>query len=356
MTKLRSRQNTIFFVLIFIGISIVSFLMLKPYLSLIALTFLITALFRPFYNGIFKVTRSTFIATVTSVLAVFLSILIPVLFIGYLTYNQVLEFENDVQQFVNSRGVDSIGDVDIENAIDQVNDIIHKIPGTEDVVLTKTEVRDAVSDTLEPAVDFLADRLISYAGSSLSIISGIVVFIVLLATLFPSQEKIIAYYQKISPLEDEIDSTYINKITAMGIAMIKGTFVVAVLQGLLSGFFLWLVGVEYVAFWIIACIFFSVIPLGSGIVTVPIGIIVLLSGNVYGGLLIIFSYILIIGNIDNVLRPRLVPKSAQLHPTLGLLGILGGIQLFGPLGFIFGPIVMIFLTTTLEVYLKYYKD
>lgn len=64
---------------------------------------------------------------------------------------------------------------------------------------------------------------------------------------------------------------------------------------------------------------------------------------------------LFISNVDNVMRIKLVPNNAKLHPLLVLISVLGGIQFFGPLGFLFGPILMITFVTTLEIYLKYYR-
>jgi len=81
----------------------------------------------------------------------------------------------------------------------------------------------------------------------------------------------------------------------------------------------------------------------------------ILLGQTWQGWLIIAGSILIVSNIDNVLRPKLVSKDAVLNPALLLLGVFGGIQMFGFFGFIYGPVLMIFLTTTLELYFKYYQ-
>jgi predicted PurR-regulated permease PerM len=98
------------------------------------------------------------------------------------------------------------------------------------------------------------------------------------------------------------------------------------------------------------------VPIGAGIVAIPLGIIELITGNVGGGIFILLAFILVINNIDNILRPRLVGKDAHLHPALTLVGILGGLELFGFFGILVGPIVLILLVTSLEVYIKYYSN
>ena len=99
----------------------------------------------------------------------------------------------------------------------------------------------------------------------------------------------------------------------------------------------------------------SVIPLGSGIVTIPLGIGMVLFGNVAGGLFIVLWHLLAVTNIDNFLRPILVPREARLDPALMLLAVFSGIAMFGFWGIVIGPVVMIIIVTTISVYLAVYK-
>ncbi len=81
----------------------------------------------------------------------------------------------------------------------------------------------------------------------------------------------------------------------------------------------------------------------------------ILTGNIGGGIIVFIIHMVVISNIDNVLRPKLVPKEAIIHPVLLLLSVLGGVQVFGFFGIIYGPIIMIIVLTTLEVYVKYFR-
>jgi len=94
----------------------------------------------------------------------------------------------------------------------------------------------------------------------------------------------------------------------------------------------------------------SIVPLGGGIVAIPIGIIMMLTGNFWGGLLVVAGHIIIVTNIDNVLRPRLVPKEAKLDSALTLLSVFAGLKMFGFLGIVIGPVIMILIVTTIQVY------
>jgi predicted PurR-regulated permease PerM len=143
---------------------------------------------------------------------------------------------------------------------------------------------------------------------------------------------------------------------AMTTAMVKGQFSIAILQGLTDAALLYIVGVDYFIFWFVFITFLSIIPLGGGIIVIPAGIILILTGNIWQGILLIAGHIIIVTNIDNVLRPRFVPKSAYLEPALTMLGVFAGLAMFGFLGIIIGPVIMIILVTTIKVYLNYLEQ
>ncbi len=97
------------------------------------------------------------------------------------------------------------------------------------------------------------------------------------------------------------------------------------------------------------------IPLGSGIVTIPFGIGMMFFGNIAGGAFVVLFHLIGITNVDNFLRPILVPKEARLDPALMLLSVFSGIAMFGFFGIVLGPVLMILIVTTISVYLAVYK-
>ena len=143
-------------------------------------------------------------------------------------------------------------------------------------------------------------------------------------------------------------------------AMVRGTvlgqFVIALAQGVSGAISIYIAGFHD-GFFIFAILLsaLSVIPLGGGIVSIPFGIGMALFGNIGGGLFVILFHILVVTNIDNVLRPILVPKAARLDSALMLLSVFSGIAMFGFLGLVIGPVLMIVVVTTISVYLAVYK-
>ena len=146
-------------------------------------------------------------------------------------------------------------------------------------------------------------------------------------------------------------------MAAMTKATVRGQLIIAVCQGVASAAVLSLAGLsDLFFFFAVLLTVLSVIPLGAGIVTIPIGIIMILTGNIWQGVLVIANHLIVVTNIDNVLRPRLVPEQARLDPALMILAVFSGMALFGFMGIVVGPVLMIVLVTTVQMYLEVFKD
>jgi len=342
-------QNRTFFFFFFLIVLYISFKLITPFISIIALALITVLLTKPFYDFLYKkLGRKKSLATGLSMIIVFLIFLVPILFILNISIRQANVFYNEVQEFVKGNNVT------YDTVIDKSNEILAKVPFV-DYSLTPNNVREVLKDRIEPTVGFLFGNIVNVSGSLANIVLQVVIYFFLLAALYPTLPNLINYIKRISPLDNKIDDMYIRRVSAMATSMVKGTLVIAIVQGVISGILFFLAGVDYVVFWTFLMIFLSIIPLGSGIVSVPVGVFLILTGNVWQGILLIVSHYLIITNVDNFLRPYLVSKEAELHPVLILLGVFGGIKLFGAFGFIYGPAIMILLVTTLEVYNHYYK-
>jgi predicted PurR-regulated permease PerM len=135
-----------------------------------------------------------------------------------------------------------------------------------------------------------------------------------------------------------------------------GQFVIAVCQGVAGAASIYIAGFHQ-GFFLFAVLLsaLSVIPLGSGIVTIPFGVGMILFGNVFGGVFVILFHLIVVTNIDNFLRPILVPRAARLDSALMLLAVFAGIAMFGAWGIVIGPVLMIVIVTTISVYLAVYK-
>ena len=123
-------------------------------------------------------------------------------------------------------------------------------------------------------------------------------------------------------------------------ATVKGTFVIALIQGTLTGVALWLAGVPGAAFWATVTAVLSIVPgVGPPLVWAPAAIWLMATGRYLEGGLLFAWGALVVGVIDNLLRPMLVGKDSKLSDLMVLISTLGGLTLFGPIGIILGPVV-----------------
>jgi predicted PurR-regulated permease PerM len=159
------------------------------------------------------------------------------------------------------------------------------------------------------------------------------------------------------PLQDRDEQRMLQKFTSVTRATLKGTAVIGILQGGLAGIAFWVVGIPSAVFWGTIMAVLSIIPgIGTALIWGPAVIILAAGGHFLkaGGLGIFCA--LVVGSIDNLLRPILVGKDTQMHELMIFFGTLGGIIMFGIMGMIIGPIVAALFITIWEIYGVAFKD
>ena len=155
---------------------------------------------------------------------------------------------------------------------------------------------------------------------------------------------------------DTYEKKLFDRFTSTTRATLKSTFIVGSIQGILGGLLFWVTGIPGALVWGVVMTALSVIPaIGSFLVWLPAGIIMMAMGNIAQGLTIIIFGSFVIGTIDNILRPPLIGKDIQMHPILILFSTIGGLGLFGVTGVVIGPIIAAFFLGLLDMYELRYK-
>ncbi len=164
----------------------------------------------------------------------------------------------------------------------------------------------------------------------------------------------ILYY---APLDEDDEALVMERFLSVTRATLKGSLVIGAIQGLLAGLAFWACGIQGAAFWGTIMMVLSVIPgIGAPLIWVPAVLYLYASGSAIPATLLLVWCGGLVGSIDNVLRPRLVGGDAKMSDLLILLSTLGGITLFGAVGFVLGPIVAAVFVTLWEVYGRAFAD
>lgn len=318
---------------------------LRGYLELIALAAVLAYLFYPLYARLAKRWNTGLAATLTlfSALAI---VVIPLAGILTMAGIQIKEMIDTISKWVSKNDMSHLGD----QVLGAVNDVLQKIPFVH-LEVTPEKLDSAISTMASTVGNFALSFAKQSVGGIAGTVTSAIIFLYVFLALLGSNKKLVTLVRDLSPMTPEVTDVYLTKIGAMVKATVAGQFIIAAVQGTLGAISIYIAGIHAGFFmFLIFLTVLSIIPLGSGIVTIPLGIGMALTGNVAGGVFVVLFHILITSNADNVLRPLLVPRNAHLAPALMLLAVFAGLSMFGFPGIVFGPVVMIFIVTTINLY------
>lgn len=280
------------------------------------------------------------------------AVIVPLGLLLVLGFVQISAMVRSISAWVSQTDLNTLGD----KTLDAVNGFFDKVPFLHDVDVTQDMLRERMATLAQHAGEWSLGLLQGAAGGLAGALTAAVLFIYVFISLLGNRERVLMLIRKLNPLGEEVTDLYLEKMGAMVRGAVFGQFVIALAQGLAGAASIYLAGFHQ-GFFIFAILLtvLSVIPLGGGIVSIPFGIGMILFGNVFGGIFVIVWHLVVVTNIDNVLRPILVPREARLDSALMLLAVFAGITMFGFLGIVIGPVLMIVIVTTVSVYLWVFK-
>lgn len=191
-------------------------------------------------------------------------------------------------------------------------------------------------------------------GMSLGTVQFIVTIFIILFTMFyflRDGDRMVSAIRTLSPLDSHYEELLIQRFGWVSRATLRGQLILAGVQACIGVVTLWICGIPAPLLWGIAMMTVSVIPMvGTWLVMYPLALAQLLGGNVWQGTVIIVVTAVVISNIDNILRPRLVGQRARMHDLMVFFSTLGGLYVYGITGFIVGPIIGAFFMAALDIY------
>jgi predicted PurR-regulated permease PerM len=323
---------------------------LRRYLILVVIAAIVAYLFTPVHNRL-RTRFSAGLSTTLTVLAALATVVVPLSLLITVATFQVSRMLVGLADWAKTADLNALGD----RGVELVNGLLSKLP-FDTPPITPDSLRAPVVTAAQNVGEWLLRTLQGAAGGAIGFITAAIIFLYVLISLLSNRAEVLMLIRRLNPLGVEVTDLYLAKMGAMVRGAVRGQFIIAVIQGTLGAISIYIAGFHD-AFFIIAIflIALSLIPLGSGIVTIPFGIGMMIFGNVAGGAFVVLFHLIGITNIDNFLRPILVPKEAKLDSALMLLSVFSGIAMFGFFGIVLGPVLMIMIVTTISVYLEVYK-
>jgi predicted PurR-regulated permease PerM len=333
-------KSVLLIVVLFISAVFLS--MIRSFLMAIFLAGLFAALVHPIYSyleRLFNSRRS--LASLTTLLLVIFFILLPLAgFMGIVTA-QAIKVGQMVTPWVQKKIAEP----------DAFFSLLKSLPYFDQIAPYRELLFQKAGEMVGGLSAFLIQSLSSGAKGTMNFLFS--TFVLLYSMYF----FLIDGYQLVNkilyylPLEDADEQRLLARFTSVARATLKGTAVIGMLQGGLAGVAFAVVGIPSPAFWGLIMILLSILPgIGTALVWVPAAVILAASGHTAKALGLALFCGLAVGSMDNLLRPRLVGKDTQMHELLIFFGTLGGILMFGVVGFIIGPIIAALFTTVWDIY------
>jgi len=330
----RAFQYLLFALLL--GLLYLSFLLIKPFLTAIILAVVVAYFFHPIYKAIRFIVRWRALASILTILLVLALVIVPAIFIGTSLASQAkAEYELLAGMNIPERLNETVSSLGIDTALANVG----------------LSVSNVMDSAVQAGRDYFVISTPDLLTKTTGIVIGFFVFFFLLFFAFKDGESWVAAAKEATPLEPEHKERLFERIQSVTRGVLYGQFLSAVIQGLAGGLMFYFFGIPNAVLWGVIMVVLSFIPMaGTPFVWAPIAIIELLRGHYVPGIGILVVGTIVVMNVDNVLRPRLIGKHAHLSTPMVMLGVIGGLLLFGLTGLILGPLILALLQTTLLFY------
>lgn len=312
----------------------------SPFLTLLVLSIAFSVVLSPIYRWIKKhlVYNISWLASLLTVILFLVGLCIPLFFIGKAVFYQTQNVYFDV--------VDSGGTT---HFMDTINHSINKFLPTG----FNFDIRAKISGLATS----LTSNLAEFFGATLN---SILMFILTIFTLFyllKDGEEWKNELVKIFPMKDEDTNTILSTLKKSINRILKGSFIIALAQGLLAWLGFVFFGVPNAILWAVVAGICSLVPtIGTSVVTAPAILFLFFSGMGIQSLGLLIWSLLLVGTIDNILQPYIISKDTEVSSLFVLFAILGGIALVGPIGILIGPLALSLLYSLISIYKKDLKN
>lgn len=307
----------------------------------------LAVLFRPAFKRWLGAVGRPALASVLTILTILVILVLPLTLIGIAVSNEAM----NVYARIASGELDVREPVRLfERALPVATDFLERFG------VDIERVQENLSSAAVATSQFLASQALTLGQNALQV--GVLFFIMLYLLFFFLRDgtRLIDALVRVLPLGDVRERRLFAKFAEVSRATLKGTLVVGVVQGALGGLFFWILGLGAPVFWGVIMTVLSLLPaVGSALVWVPAALILLVTGHIAKGIILIVAGSLLIGLVDNILRPVLVGRDTKMPDYLILLSTLGGLTVFGLSGFVIGPIIAALFLVLWEMFEEEYS-
>lgn len=336
------KHSRYFFLTCFIILTALSIYLVHSLLIPIMASILLTYIFYPVYRFIIKYIRSTVISSILTSIIILFIIVIPIFFAANTVINESVDFFHKART------------LNVEQITGQISEYIGI---GEDLFGQNIDINFYFRDILNKVTIALAQQTSDFIFSLPEKILGVFVMVFIMFYLFIDGRDLIMKLEEELPLKRSYKREIFERFGNIIYATIYGVVVTGVAQGAVGALGLWIFGFSSPLLWGIVMMILSILPfVGAYIVWLPAAIFKIFQGELFNGFGLLLYGILVVSTIDNIIKPKIIGRRGKIHPVLVLLGVFGGINVFGLLGVMLGPLILAIFTAFIEIYLTEKQD
>jgi len=337
-----------FFVALLLGTAAVFFRMVQVFFMPVVLGAVFATLFYPMYERVLRAFRGR--KTLAAFFCCFLLLLllvVPLYVVADLVTREAIDFYRAAQQNLGH----------LSERIQEPLLRLRALPLVRDLRLDQIDWRATLQNVASSAGRLAATLINKTSRGTIEIVVLLFLTLFTMFYFFRDGRDLLRRVRFLIPLNREQKNAIATRFSTVARATVKGTLVIALVQGTLTGLTLWIFGVGSPFLWGMVATFSAVLPMvGSWLVLYPAAFYQIATGHVWQGVGILLVTVIVIVNVDNLIRPRLVGQETGMHDLMVFFSTLGGIGMFGPMGFIVGPMVAALFLSLLDIYSVEFRD
>jgi predicted PurR-regulated permease PerM len=338
-----------FLLLLVVGISVLFLLVIRRFVLAIFLAAVFAGLAYPIYRWIVRRLRGRKrLASITTILVLLVGVGLPVAGFLAMVTTQAVAVGQGAEEWFHQQG----------DRLERIRELVERIPVVAEALPDEGQVAERFRELAARTGPALMGSVLRAATRE--VLNFILQLFILLYAMFfflADGPTILARILQYIPLKQGEKEELLERFVSVTRATVKGSLLIGIIQGGIAGIAFWVAGVPGPAFWGTVMVVFSILPaVGPALVWVPAVIYLFLVGEIGSGLGLLVWCAVVVSTIDNLLRPRFIGRDARMSDLLILLSTLGGIILFGAVGFIVGPIVAALFVTVWHIYGETFQD
>ena len=328
--------RTGFFVLLLGILGAITALMILPIFAYVMAACLLAFVFYPLQQRLEPHVDPRLAALALTGLAIVVAV-VPILLFSIVILQTVFSFLDDFDELA---AIDSFRGVAMDLGVDE--DALSEI---------EAHLLAELEGYLSEAVELLMFEVIGLVNTSIQMGLGLLVLVFLLYYLLVDGDVFVEWLGSVAPMDEDVFDELGDEVEVVTWAVIQSHVLVALVEGILGGFGLWLLGVPNVAFWTVVMIIVSFLPaIGIWLVWGPAVGYLFVTGDPLSAVVLLLYGIAVLSVVDNYLRAIFVDRGSGLHPAVVLVGVIGGIYLLGIMGLFFGPVLLAVFKAGLNVF------